>query len=325
MVVGTLAGAGMLAGMENAAAQTSPARVNVSVGADSVKVGEPFTLSLTAEHNFSTEVRFPESGAGPLVFGDLEVLSRDEVSERYVGAEGPGLRVDSITYRVATFALDSARIPPIPVEVIVGRDTVLVSSRQRRVPVRSTVGPDDGLQGLAPLAAFPQPLWPYVLLAIAAIAALGGLAYWWRSSGEAASADGEPVPAPEEPPIGVLHERLDRLQKHNLGDPAQIESFYVELSKALRTYLAHRLGVAALERTTREVADTLARRPDVPGPERRRIQAVLEVADLVKFADARPSPSDGKTALREARIAADAIESALRPESADESEPVESA
>jgi hypothetical protein len=301
-------------------AQPSPARVAAVVQADSVKVGEPFTISLVAEHNFSTEVRFPSPEAGPLVFGDLEVLSRGDVSDRYLGSAAPGQRVDSVAYRVATFALDSARVPALPVEVIVGSDTVLVSTQQQIVPVTSTVGPEaEGLKGLAPLASFPQPVWPWALLGIAILTALAGLVYWWRQ-------DAEP-PAPTEPlepdpSVSAFEQAMDRLDRlpAPTGADLDVEAFYVGLSAAVRAYLSDRLNVPAREQTTAEIVATLRDQDRVSAAARKRIRAVLEVADLVKFADSRPSPSDNETALREARAALHTIEETVRPEAPPETE-----
>lgn len=307
-------------------AQTAPARVDVQIGADSIRVGEPFSVSLTAEHTFSTEVRFPTADAGPLVFGDLEVLSRGEVSERYLGSAGPGRRVDSVAYRVATFALDSARIPPLPVEVVVGQDTVLVSTQEQQLPVIATVGPDArGLKGLAPLASFPQPVWPWALLAIAGAVAVAGLVYWWRQRNEPdAAPEAAPAPAPPSA-FEAAHNRLNRLSLPADDRPVDVEDFYVELSALLRTYLAARLGIAARERTTAEIVSALTDHPDVPTAARKRVRAVLEVADLVKFADSRPRASDHQTARDETRAAIRSIERAQRadapaPPSGDERE-----
>jgi hypothetical protein len=63
----------------------------------------------------------------------------------------------------------------------------------------------------------------------------------------------------------------------------------------------------------------------VPTAARKRVRAVLEVADLVKFADSRPRASDHQTARDETRAAIRSIERAQRadapaPPSGDERE-----
>ncbi|MGM0706294.1 MAG: hypothetical protein ACQETP_10270, partial [Bacteroidota bacterium] len=56
--------------------------------------------------------------------------------------------------------------------------------------------------------------------------------------------------------------------------------------------------------------------PQVPKKAAGRIQAVLELADLAKFADTYPDATANRTALQETKQAVDAIEHALRPPAA---------
>lgn len=293
---------------------SAQARVDAFVSADSVRVGEPFTLSLVAEHQFNTEIVFPDDDAGPVLFGDLEVVARSDVASRYLGAAGPGTKVDSVAYTVRTFALDSVRVPPLPVRVVAGRDTMLAGSRAQRIPVVSVVGPDASQpRGLAPLAPFPQPMWPWVLLAVVVVSLIGLLIYGWKTRGADEAPAPDPVPVPEVDPYDDARTRLHRLEGTDLTDDAAVDAFYVELSNVLRRYLAQELDLRALERTTGEVVAELEAHPAVTDAAARRVRAVLELADLVKFADARPAPTDGTKALREARTALDAIQDRRHP------------
>ena len=298
-----------------AAAQSTPVRVRAHVSADSVRVGERFTVSLTATHPFQTEVLFPEADAGPVLFGDLDVIERRAVQSRYLGSDRPGTRVDSVAYTVATFAVDSARVPSLPVRVIKGRDTVRAASAPQWVPVASVVGPDaQGLRGLAPLVAFPQPIWPWVLLGLVALAAGAGAAYWWHL--RTAEPDDEPaVPEPESTvsPYEDAMTRLGALQDRSLEDPDAVKQYFVALSVILRTYLSRRLDVAAMERTTPEVVDALRPHPDVSDAVTERVRALLEQADEVKFADVRPAPKTSRSTHEAVRSVIGSIEATQRP------------
>jgi len=305
-------------GLEAATAQPL-SRIDTRVSADSVRIGERFTVSVVAEHGRTVEVAFPDADAGPVVFGDLEVIERGEIRRRARG----DVQVDSVAYTVATFALDSVQVPALPVRVVSGGDTTTVPAPPRTVAVASVVGADaEGVQGVAPPAPFPRPLWTRLVLGLVVAGLLAGAAYlWWRRRQQVPETASAPArPAVDQTPYEAATAWIRQLESYDLSDPDAVEPFYVELARALRVYLAREWDVAALERTTREVIETLERRPDVPDEAVPRVRVVLELADLVKFADARPAPEDHEKALREARAGLDLLEAppASPPSAVDE-------
>lgn len=294
--------------------------LETKVSTDSVVIGERFTVSLVAEHDRADDVGFPAADAGTLVFGDLTVLGRSSVHERPTGDEQ---QVDSVAYEATTFSLDSVRVPPVPVQVAAGGDTSIARTPARTVTVVSVVGPDaKGIHGIAPLAPFPRPLWTWLLLGLVGAGLLAALTYlWWRRR---ESSDPRPVRRhrdTRQTPYEAATSWIRQLESYDLTDPDAIKPFYVELSNAVRVYLARELGVGALERTTRELVETLEHRPDVPTEAVARAQAVLELADLVKFADARPLLEDHEKAVREALAALDTIEAAPRARNSEKTTP----
>jgi len=255
----------------------------------------------------------------------VQVVGYPQEGERYLGADAPGTRIDSILYTATTFELDSARVPSLPVDVISANgDTLTGATQPIAIPVYATVPSDETqLRGLAPLAPFPQPAWPWVLLGVAGVSLVGLLAYlWWKRQPEPAKED-TPAPEPDISPYEHVVDELAALERIDLTQRGVAKPFYVRLSSSVRQYLAGRLGIAAMESTTRELIHALERRPDVPPVVTSRIRAVLERADLVKFSNARATPDDGKAAIQEARKAVDVVESnhVSVASSGDEAEP----
>ncbi|PSQ69922.1 MAG: hypothetical protein BRD26_05605 [Bacteroidetes bacterium QH_1_64_81] len=299
---------GLLVGtVTPAEAQLTP-RIEARVSADSVKIGERFTLTLVAERAEETEVVFPAADAGAPLFGDLHVLGRGAVQTR---RPSEARRIDSVAYEVTTFALDSARVPILPVRLVAGDDTTVAGSAPRVVPVGSVVGPDaEGLRAPALLASFPRPFWWWGVLGLTTMALLAGLAYvWWRRTGEDASET--PDEAPKDP-YEAASDRLQRLERRNPSGREACTAFYVDLTETLRVYVARRVGVRALERTTPEVLAALHHRPEVDDRVVRRLEGVLEQADLVKFADAQPPPEESQSVLQDAQDVLDSLEAAQR-------------
>jgi len=149
-----------------------------------------------------------------------------------------------------------------------------------------------------------------MLLGIAIVSLVGLLAYlfWVRRSTEE-EAEVEPSrPAPEVPPHARARSELRALRDVDLTDRDTVKPFYVRLSATLRSYLGQRLDMRVMERTTREVVRALQNRADVPPAVMQKVQAVLELADLVKFSQARSTPEDGEQVLRRAEQVVDDLE-----------------
>lgn len=290
-------------------AQPSP-RIEARVSVDSVKIGERFTLRLVAEHASDMTAVFPAADAGEALFGDLQVVRRGVVQSRRVSEER---RVDSVTYEVTTFALDSARVPILPVRLVAGSDTTVAGTFPQVVPVRSVVGPEaEELRAFAALAAFPRPLWVWGMLGLGTAILGAGLAYaWWRWR-DGWDGEGDATDEERPDPYAAASEELQRLERRNPTGRAACKAFYVDLTETLRVYLARRVGVRALEQTTPELLAALRRRPEVQEVVLRRLQTVLEQADLVKFADAQPSPDESRAVLQDAQGVIDALEAAQR-------------
>lgn len=298
------------------AAHAQQVRAYVSV--DSVRVGDRFSLTVVAEHAFVENPIFPESQAGAEFFGDLEVLAIQQAGSRLASDGVAGSRIDSLVYEVATFALDTAFVPSIPVFFVVDADTSFYASYPIEIPVISLVPADaDGIRDLAPIADFPVNPWPWILGILALLGLIAGLYYLWKRRRESLPQTVTHVPVPKISPIEEAISRLRTLEKEaDLQDLAQIKPFYVELTEILRVYMSRRLRINAMESTSHELIHDLNRLSSGKRitPETVHLsKRVLHVADLVKFADIQPAPEVGHQAFRETRKILDEVEAALRP------------
>lgn len=278
-------------------------QVQATIEADSVYVGERFRVRVAALHP-GMQVVFP---APKTLLGDAEM----------VGAAARGGRsmengqVDTLVLVAATFALDSAMVR-VPVRFVQAEgDTLAVWSEPVKVIVRSLVTPEDktirDLQGLAPLPRSSFWWWPYALAGGLLIAAL--LALWlWKRRRPAKPPDPSPSPL-------TLYQqtlqRLDALAGMDVSQHEVTKAFFVELTDVLRTYLAAIFGIPALEQTSQELLQTV--RFKVDPPLFADLRTVLQLADLVKFADQHPRPESSRTALERTRILIQQLESLRSP------------
>ena len=127
----------------------------------------------------------------------------------------------------------------------------------------------------------------------------------------------ETVSIPPVPPDREAYDRLDALEKTDLSDRRNLPFFYDELSGLLRTYVARRLHVQALEMTTGETVARL-REQNMPDSQTiSRLRNVLIACDYVKFADGRPPAQQGTDLIATSRSIIETME--LQARAAEES------
>ncbi len=291
--------------------------VEVRLSVDSVRVGDRFYLTLRATHELTTEPVFPSLDAGAEVFGDLEAIAIEGSGFTQVEGRSPAVRLDSVVYEVTTFALDTAYVPSIPVDFVVDGDTAFYASPPIELPIISLVPEDaEDIRDLAPIVEFPRNVWPWIIGLLLIAALVAGLIYYLSRRGPLIEQVILRAPEPVVPPYQEAIKRLRTLEKNSdLKEAAQVKPYYVELTETLRVYLDRRLHIHAMESTSDELLmeiEALTRSEILPAQAAYLTKRILQVADLVKFADMRPRPEVGHQALVETRKVLEIIEASFK-------------
>ena len=95
-------------------------------------------------------------------------------------------------------------------------------------------------------------------------------------------------PAPPQPPHVVAIEALETLHNQKLWQNNRHKQYYSALSDILRTYLAGRYGIGALEMTSDEIIEAMRHVDQLPRKCALDLTTLLRDANLVKFAKAMP-------------------------------------
>ncbi|MFL5560312.1 MAG: hypothetical protein ACJ79K_02450 [Gemmatimonadaceae bacterium] len=280
-------------------------RVGVSAQPDTVTVGDPIVIRVRVSAPPGAQIAFPDS---PDSAAQVQaILSRALTTNRAAG------QVDqTATYTVVAWDVGNVAAGLGDVVVTLGTATRHLPLASVAVHVRSVLPADTTLR--VPKPARPpmdvagpwwKRWWP-LLLALAVIAIL--LWLWWRSR-RRGTATGTAIDA------HVFAEReFARIESLGLVDAGERGRHVALMVDVLRDYLALRLPEARASLTSSELAAALRATRAVPHA---RLAALLEEADLVKFAR-RPLTSDQARALgREARGIARDVETALTPVPAD--------
>ncbi len=161
--------------------------------------------------------------------------------------------------------------------------------------VISNIGGGPGEAGLRPLRDIlpTRPAWlkflPWAAGLLVLILAVGAVAWWFRRSrirpSDAVEAD---------PPHVVARREIDRLEAGRVFEKGEVKEFYFALSEIMRRYLESIRAFPAAEYTTEEIARIVRLEEDL------KLLGLLREADLVKFADDRPTAARKGEGVRRA-------------------------
>ncbi|WP_148468364.1 protein BatD [Alistipes sp.] len=263
---------------------------------DSIGIGDRFDLVIEVEKDLVQVVEFPTfeppagSGFEVVALPPVDTLERDgrrlRLAKRYrLAAFEEGrfnlgraqvlyadknildtLQVgDSLLLEVGTFRIDSTS------------HSIFDLKGQRTLPFRFAEIRGYVAWGLAALA----------LLAAAAWALRRWLAARGRRLGDLFR------PAPPLPPHVAAIRALEALHHQKLWQNNRHKLYYSGLTDILRTYIAARWEIGAMEMTSDEIVAAL-RDTELPDKARRDLGAILRNADLVKFAKATPEAEENE-------------------------------
>ena len=135
----------------------------------------------------------------------------------------------------------------------------------------------------------------YVLWGLLALALLAAAAYalhrWLAARGKRLGDLFKP--APPLPPHVAAIQALEALHNQKLWQNNRHKQYYSGLTDILRTYIAARWDIGAMEMTSDEIIDAM-RAEELPDKARMDLTAILRDADLVKFAKATPPAEENE-------------------------------
>lgn len=227
------------------------------------------------------------------ILPDKNILSRSEWSR-------------SGTQWVKQFTLitfDSAHLslPPLTVQLHLG-DTVQTNPLELLVTAPRAASELSDMDPIRDIQREPthwSDYWPWALGLAIALALVNW--YFRRNRRRALPA---PVAVPLSPPPlspqEIALQKLAALDKQKPWVKGPILAYYAELSMIVREYLESRYGILALESTTREIAQLL-KKTDFPENQKPVLEALLQQADLVKYAEMQPPQNYHEQALEKAK------------------------
>ena len=101
------------------------------------------------------------------------------------------------------------------------------------------------------------------------------------------------------PPYEEAMINLRNLKAAQLWQQGQEKEYFTGLTDILRVYIDRRFHINAVEMTSTQIIDTLKKNDETKAVNE-QLEMILEVADIVKFANARPLADDNEVAYQRA-------------------------
>ena len=277
-----------------AAGQEIP-KVTAHIEPDSILIGDRFDLVIDVEKDLVQVVEFPEFEDRE---GKIEIVESLPVDT--LERDGRHLKLRK-RYRLAAF--DEGRYNLGTASVLYADKNILdtLSTRDSlylevtTFQIDSTSQSIYDLKGQRTLPFRLAEIRTYLLWGAAALlllaAALYALVRWLRSRGKRLGDLFKP--APPLPPHVAAIRALEALHNQKLWQNNRHKQYYSGLTDILRTYIAARWGIGAMEMTADEII--AAMRPvELPDKARMDLTAILRDGDLVKFAKATPPAEENE-------------------------------
>lgn len=266
-----------------------------SVDSHNIFIGDWLKLNVEVRHPADVTIQFP---AIPDSLQGFEVINRDSVTRKNVD----GSTVETTSFTLTTFDSGTYVIPPMVFQYaqVDGQKVGTAETSPIAIFVHG-VGVDTtkDIKDIKPPVSLPisfAELLPYILSVLGAGGA-GWLVYYIlkkRRKGESILPEPPPRPAHE-----LALEALRSLEAEKLWQRGLSKEYHSKLTDIIRTYVERRFHVMAMEMITDEILSS----PAIAGLEkdvRGKLQDMLLLADLVKFAKFQPMPVEHERSMQSA-------------------------
>jgi len=272
--------------------------VRSSFGSDSAMIGEQLDYTITAETRPGVEVTLPE-------YTDT-ITAQIEIIETYPAdtVSAGNKKTVSRKYRVTSFAPGWNTIPPQPVSFRAGEftDTVYTTANLLTV-LTPEVDPESDIRPIKPPVNTPlnfAEIFPWLLIGVGGfllITLVWALIWIWRQK----TKDPEQFEqAPSEPAHVIAFRDLEALKNQKLPENGMVKEYYSRLTEVIRQYMTRQFGIHAMESTTLEILEAFSVQNTGSEELNKKLENLLMLADLVKFAKEDPTPVENTTHMRSA-------------------------
>ncbi|HEY6162811.1 MAG TPA: hypothetical protein VI112_16390 [Bacteroidia bacterium] len=268
---------------------------------DLIRIGDQTELTLQVNYNEKDgihAVKFPV--LKDTVIGKVEILSKSEVEKYQPDKNNPSVIEQTQKFIITCFDSGYYAIPPF--RFMVNNDSNTMAESEaimltvKTVAADTSKAPKDIKPPLDEPYTFRDAL-PYIVFGLAAIAVIVAIIVLVQRNNKRPKRV-----IPKEPPLPahlLALRQLDALRDKKLWQEGKLKEYHSELSDIIRAYIEHTFPVNALELTTDEILYRF-RRINIPREIKNKLQQLLVLSDMVKFAKETPVAEENELSLMNA-------------------------
>lgn len=282
----------------------SQIKVNAVIDSSKIRIGEQTKLDLyvTYDANAQKNLKINWPSFEDTISGKVEIISKTAIDSTIPDKNNPGIIQYHQQFIVSAYDSGYFAIPPF--KFIVNDDTanpVLTEALFLEVNTVPTDTTDATIKDIK--APFNEPFdWKWYLptvYTIGGILLLLALAIYLIIRFKKK----KPVEVVEQKPLVPPHilalEQLDKIKTEQIWKEGKTKEYFSAITDTVRLYIEGRFGVQALELTTDEIMRAFKSQV-VDALSKEKLQQLLVLADLVKFAKQVPIEQEHNLALQNA-------------------------
>jgi hypothetical protein len=264
-------------------------------------IGDQVRLNITFSHPTGAQVRWPV--IGDTILKTIQVISRSKIDSS-LSADKKTVTLHQ-NFLLTSFDSGFYTIPPIrfyyrdlPDTAVrfVQSETLLLSVHTMAVDTTKIIKP---IKGPLSVPLTFREILPWLIVAVVVILAILALMYYLKKRKKA-----EPVftirSRVQLPPHEVALKELEKLRVKKLWQAGRTKDYHTELTDILRKYLEERFNIMALEMTSQEILDSVRIHNNLQNNSIEKLNYILMLADLVKFAKMAPLPAENEMSMEQA-------------------------
>ena len=292
-------------------AQSIKASANLDTNA--MLIGDQVKMNITFSYPSNTLVSWPK--IGDTILQTIQVINRSKIDTSF-STDKKTVTLHQ-NFLITSFDSGFYTIPPIrffyrelPDTTIrfVQTETLLLNVHTLAVDTTKVIKP---IKGPLSIPLTFKEILPWLLLAVLVILVVLAILFYLKKRKKS-----EPIFTIRSEVKLLPHEialsELEKLRIKKLWQGGRTKEYHSELTDILRNYLENRFGIMALEMTSQDIIESIRVQKTILDDSIGKLNHILSMADLVKFAKMQPLPLENDWSMENA--VAFVLETAVKKE-----------